>query len=87
MWQLFFGAFSADGKLFACGGEDEKATIYETGSWAVVQELEHSGWVSEGRRGAVEGSGGRVVWAGWAAGGSGEGLGVADVRECVRSCA
>ena len=46
VWQLLFGSFSADGALFACGGADEKATVYETAGWTVAKELAHSALVS-----------------------------------------
>ena len=39
LWQLLFGCVSADGGLFACGGFDKKATVYETLGWGVVKEL------------------------------------------------
>ena len=43
LWQLNFGCFSADGSLFACGGRDKKATVYETVEWTIVKELGHLG--------------------------------------------
>ena len=38
--QVLTGGFSGDGKLFWCGGVNKKATVYETGKWSEVTQLE-----------------------------------------------
>lgn len=40
-----FGCFSADGRLFACGGDDKKATVHETAGWTAVKQLPCEGVV------------------------------------------